>query len=322
MKKRYLYILLFFSYFSISQIVVTNFPPMDTEQYLVNDVLLGGGIVTSNFSSTGLAQGIGYFDGFNSNIGFTEGVLMSTGGLNFVSDVFGGGGGSGVSGDPDLELALNQINLTWPVNNVTILEFDFVAESESVAFDYVFGSAEYTSFTCSNYNDIFGFFLSGPGINGIYSNNAINIALVPDPEGASNYQEWQNINTGQYTSTPVAINTINNGDPNEEAFSDQCSSIDPDWQNYNVFWIDNDYDDLFAPWQGVNEPPEPNFTVEGLTGFTTPLTAEYNGLICGETYHIKLAIADASDGSYNSAVFLEASQFNSEAGFKIAFPSQ
>ena len=76
MKKRYLYILLFFSYFSISQIVVTNFPPMDTEQYLVNDVLLGGGIVTSNFSSTGLAQGIGYFDGFNS-INFNKDSLVN-----------------------------------------------------------------------------------------------------------------------------------------------------------------------------------------------------------------------------------------------------
>ena len=52
-----------------------------------------------------------------------------------------------------------------------------------------------------------------------------------------------------------------------------------------------------------------NLLLKVLTGFTTPLTAEYNGLTCGETYHIKLAIADASDGALNSVVFLEANSF-------------
>ena len=139
---------------SNAQIAVTNFPPYDNEENLVVDILLGNGITASNFSSVGFAEGIGYFDGFNANIGFDEGVILSTGGLDFVTGGFGGG--SGLSGDADLELALNAINLTWPVNNVTILEFDFIAESESMAFNYVFGSSEYTSFTCSQYNDIFG----------------------------------------------------------------------------------------------------------------------------------------------------------------------
>ena len=65
----------------------------------------------------------------------------------------------------------------------------------------------------------------------------------------------------------------------------------------------------------MNEPPDPEFTVEGLTGFTVPLTAEYNGLTCGETYHIKLAIADCADGILNSAVFLEANSFVSPSVF-------
>ena len=161
-------------FISNAQIAVTNNPPFDSEENLVTDVLLGTGIVASNFTSVGFADGIGYFDGFSANIGFEEGVILSTGGLGMVTGA--GGFGSGISGDSDLELALNEINLTWGVNNVTILEFDFVAESESMAFNYVFGSTEYTSYTCSSYNDIFGFFLSGPGIAGPYSNNAINLA--------------------------------------------------------------------------------------------------------------------------------------------------
>jgi len=282
-------------YISNAQIAVTNFPPFDSEENLVIDVLLGNGIDASNFSSIGFANGIGYFDGFSSNIGFGEGVILSTGGLEMVTAGFGIG--SGISGDSDLELALNAINLTWNVNNVTVLEFDFIAESESMAFNYVFGSTEYTSFTCSSYNDIFGFFLSGPGIAGPYSNSAVNLAYVPDPN-----------NPGQYTTTPVAVNTINAGSP---TYTDNpiCDAIDPDFESYNIYWIDNDY--TGAGWDGPNQPPSPEFTVEGITGFTVPLTAEYNNLICGETYHIKLAIADAADGALNSAVFLEANSFSS-----------
>ena len=138
----------------MAQITTTNAAPYDSEEYLVNDVLLGADLQTSNFSSVGFAQGIGYFDGSNSNIGFDEGVILSSGGIGLVTGGFGGG--SGISGEPDLELALTQINLNWGVNNVTILEFDFIAESESVTFNYVFGSVEYTSYTCTQYNDIFG----------------------------------------------------------------------------------------------------------------------------------------------------------------------
>src|SRR5690606_360363 len=44
-------------------------------------------------------------------------------------------------------------------------------------------------------------------------------------------------------------------------------------------------------------------------GRTVPLTA-YSEVIPGETYHIRLLIADAFDSSYDSAVFLEAGSFN------------
>tara|TARA_R110000737_G_scaffold343954_1_gene370536 strand:- start:8918 stop:10825 length:1908 start_codon:yes stop_codon:yes gene_type:complete len=45
-------------------------------------------------------------------------------------------------------------------------------------------------------------------------------------------------------------------------------------------------------------------------GHTTLLQARA-GVVCGETYHIKLAISDAGDGGFNSAVFLEANSFSS-----------
>ena len=288
---------LFFSLFSVSilsfsQIAVTNAPPFNTAENIVNDLLLGDDLTTSNWSWQNGTTNIGYFDGFAANIGFDEAVIMSTGGIDFVTT--GMGAGPGLSGDADLEIALSALGMSgFSVNNVTILEFDFVANSESMAFNYVFGSMEYTSYTCSSFNDVFGFFLSGPGITGPYTNDGVNIALVPDPA-----------NPGSYTDTPVAVNTVNNGEMTNDP---DCNDLDPNFEDYNIFWIDNDYSG--AGWQGVNEPPDPEFTVEGLTGFTVPLTAEYNGLTCGETYHIKLAIADCADGILKSAVFLEANSF-------------
>ena len=100
--------------FMFGQLAVTNNAPNNTEAYLVNDILCDDGLTTSNFSSTGFASGIGYFDGFASNIGFEEGVVLSTGGICLpVPDCNVGAwqGGSGVMGDADLELALNEINL-------------------------------------------------------------------------------------------------------------------------------------------------------------------------------------------------------------------
>lgn len=286
---------------SLAQLSVDNTAPYDTPDNLVSNVLLGGGVTASNISWVS-PDNIGYFDGNLANLGFDEGVYMSTGGGQLVATdggaAFAPCWGSDINGtgnwncpdfidEPDLLLALANIGMNqFNVNNVTIMEFDFVAQSEEMSFQYVFGSNEYTSFTCSSFNDIFGFFLSGPGITGPYSNGAENLALVPG------------------TNTPVGVNTINAGELVDDP---DCNDIDPDFESYNVYWIDNDY--IGAGWQGVNQPSAPENTVEGLTGFTTPLTAYYDGLQCGEIYHIKLAIADCSDGALNSAVFLDAGSF-------------
>ena len=84
------------------------------------------------------------------------------------------------------------VNSTW---DACIITFDFVPLSDTVQFRYVFGSDEYTTWINTSYNDVFGFFLSGPGINGSYSNNAINVATVPNTNPA----------------LPISISTIHPG---------------------------------------------------------------------------------------------------------------
>ena len=305
MKFQQLHIILFsilFSPFnSISQITTTNLAPYNTPDYLVTDVLLGDGMTASNFTWQSAPDNIGYFDGTNANVGFDDGVLLCTGGVDFVTGGFGGGAAN-IAGDADLGQLLSEMGMGgFDINNVTLLEFDFVAQSESMTFNYVFGSAEYTSFTCSSFNDVFGFFVSGPGINGPYGNDAVNIALVPG------------------TNTPVAINTINAGELTDDP---DCNNIDPDFESYNVYWVDNDYGGFGGGAQGPNIPPTPENTVSGFTGFTVPLEAFITGLICDETYHIKLAIGNCLDTALDSGVFLEANSFASPAIEVSSFNSE
>jgi hypothetical protein len=77
-----------------------------------------------------------------------------------------------------------------------------------MTFQFVFGSSEYPEFVGTSFNDIFGFFVHGPGIVGSYTNGAINIALVPG------------------TNTPVSINTIN-ADTNSTLYNDNSSLLIP-----------------------------------------------------------------------------------------------
>lgn len=80
-----------------------------------------------------------------------------------------------LSGDVDLDLIT-----TNSVEHVSIIEFDFVATGTSLNFDFVFASEEYPEYAIDpDFNDVFGFFLSGPGIAGSFSNGAKNIALIP-----------------------------------------------------------------------------------------------------------------------------------------------
>ena len=271
--------LFFTTFLSNAQIQVDCAAPNNTATELVN--ILVNGVPFSNATMSGFDCAAGYFNGANTNLDLNAGVAMCTAGIDLL--VPGGFGAADATGsDIDLVTQLELVNSTATnVNNVIILEFDFEPNSDQIAFQYVFASEEYPGYTCSDFNDIFGFFVSGPGINGPFSNNAINIALIPDPNSP-----------GSYTDTPVMINSINSGVASL-GDSGPCDAMDPNWQDYSIFFTDN------AAEETVNMP-----------GFTVPLTATANVTPC-ETYHIKLALANVSDQALQSAVFLLENSFSS-----------
>jgi gliding motility-associated-like protein len=260
-----------------AQLTVDN---SQTPQDLVENVLLGGGVTVSNVMFNGLPgttanPQIGTFDGTATPIGMDSGILLSSGDINVAIGPNNSGGltlgaGSG-PGDPDLTQLLNSGGGAYTTNDAAVLEFDFVPSGDSLSFNFIFGSEEYLEWVGSSFNDVFGFFISGPGFSGPYSGGAENIALVPG------------------LTIPVTIDNVNN-------------------VNNSTYYVDNG-DGSTAPFN--TDPQYIQFD-----GYTTVLTA--NAIVqCGQTYHIKIAVADAGDWALDSGVFLEAGSFSSPNAIEI-----
>lgn len=249
-----------------SQVVVGN-TELTLADYVQN-YLLGSGITVTNIKFNGttaaantIVDQVGKFSNGITSVGIANGIILSTGNSMIAegpNDLSGASLAPAVPvvGDPDLAMLT-----TNTVRNTAIIEFDFVPIGQNLSFNFVFASEEYLEFVNSSFNDVFGFFISGPGITGPFSGNAKNLAVLPT------------------TSTPISINTINNV------------------LNSN-YYINN----------GTGSTPNVNFGTQ-YDGRTKVLPASTT-VQCGETYHIKLAIANVSDNAFDSAVFIEGNSFN------------
>lgn len=243
-----------------------------TPQQLVQNILVGSGVSVTNvtynapYTSPGATIGSFITGSSPTNLGMTSGIVMASGlvdgsdPVNFANPL---GSASTVfnsyltytGSDPELESLIPG----YTVNDAAVLEFDFYPLSDTIKFRYVFGSEEYPEWVNSSFNDVFGFFVTGPNpAGGSYTNK--NIALIPG------------------TTLPVTIDNVNNVIP-----------------SYPQYYVDNS--------TGVTIVYD---------GFTTVLTAWCLVTPC-VNYHIKLAVGDAGDQAYDSAVFLEANSFSSNA---------
>ena len=150
-------------------------------QGLVQNTLIGPGVTVSNITFNGSPTSIGTFSGIGTNLGITNGIVMTTG--TVIDNGNGPHGpnnqaGAGQSNNSPGSSLLSGIIGGEPTFDAAILEFDFIPYSDTVRFKYVFGSDEYPEFAPPNnsgYNDVFGFFIAGPGITGLQ-----NIARLPN----------------------------------------------------------------------------------------------------------------------------------------------
>lgn len=247
---------------------------------LVETVLVGDGIIVSGVIYTGSSTAIGSFNAASTNLGLNSGILLTTGTVN--NEIVGGEqrgpfgpNDTGSAGKANGEPGYGPLTAIAgeETENAAILEFDFIPQSDTVRFRYVFGSDEYPEFVGEGFNDAFAFFISGPGFGGDY-----NMAQIPGGGGA------------------VAIDNINNG-PTNTGPCQHCS-----FYNANGTGTDSPYDDddYYIQYDGFTDVMEAVAAVQ-----------------CGETYHLKIAIADAGDQAYDSGIFLEANSLASYAPLEM-----
>ncbi|MFM2388258.1 MAG: hypothetical protein RL660_3015 [Bacteroidota bacterium] len=242
--------------------------------------LVGTGVTFSGATLTCNSSGSGTFTSTNVALGLDSGVLLTTGyarntgaftGANNAASDLASENRPSNAMDADL-YALTNVN-TSEFQDLCKLEFDFVPQGDTLKFQYKFASDEYPDYVCTNYNDIFAFFIQGtPQFSA-----ATNLAIVPG------------------TTIPVAINSINSGTPGSQAFSSApCTGMG----------VGSPFTTLF-----YNNSLSTSIVYDGMT---TLLTATAVVTPCS-TYHMKFAIADIIDGSYDSGVFLKAGSFSSNS---------
>jgi gliding motility-associated-like protein len=230
-----------------------------------------------NWSSSAInGSQVGTFANTNPQFPFSSGVILTTGNISVAQGPNSSGSESSTTGvnqaavDPDLQPLVAS---GQPLDNASVLEFNFYSGrneySNIVSFNYIFGSEEYPEYVCSSFNDVFGFFLYGP-----------------DPFGAPGVNVTKNMAIIPGSGgLPVSINALNNGTVGANGSASNCVSLD-----YSQFYRSNS--------GGAIE----------YDGFTTTLIADASLCACSE-YRMKISIANVSDGSYDSGVFLEKGSF-------------
>lgn len=162
---------------------------------------------------------------------------------------------------------LTSIGLNGSINDLIIFEFDAVLDplATVLTIDYQFMSDEYNEYVGSNFNDVFGYFITA--------------------DTSAPYTGYQNFALVPGTTNPVSINFINNGTPGG---------------NGNGATVD-----LSQSAQFIDNPANSgNVTIE-FDGMTKKLRASAKNLTPGTTYHVKLVLADISDSSFDSAILID-----------------
>lgn len=237
---------------------------------LVREIFLSDSVKIFNVKYRGSKSSIAYFRNDSSNLQIKTGIILSTGRAQMVNGP-NNQKNSGASvftwGDEDLERLIY-----GPTYDAASLEFDFIPEQDSISFNFIFGSEEYPEYVGSRFNDVFAFFLNGPGIK-----IKRNIAMIPG------------------TFLPVAINNLN-FKKNENFYVD------------NNFFLDKT-GALKKKYLKGKYAEQYRHSLQ-YDGYTTLLPAQAN-VIPFRTYHIKIVIADVGDRVYDSGVFLQGGSFKS-----------
>ncbi|MBX7204356.1 MAG: choice-of-anchor L domain-containing protein [Bacteroidia bacterium] len=146
-------------------------------EQMVRQVFQSDGVEIKNIRFTGYDKAIRVFHNSKNNMPMQAGIFLATGHYNTAKG-------------PNLSASSSYSTDAWGDRQLTdlagystydaaILEFDFIPSGSTVSFQYLFASEEYPEYVGSKFNDVFAFFISGPGIKGFK-----NMALLPGTRDA------------------------------------------------------------------------------------------------------------------------------------------
>lgn len=139
-----------------------------------------------------------------SAIGFEKGILLTTGSAALAkgpNNNLRASWNNGTPGDIQLDTLYG-----FETYDGCALEFDFIPTCDKIKIRYVFGSEEYPDYLNSNFTDIIGFYISGPGIK-----SSKNIALNWKDGGNDYFIDNKNgtaIQYNGYTKPMTALQTV------------------------------------------------------------------------------------------------------------------
>lgn len=171
---------------------------------LVDNVLVGEGVETRNIKFTGHPRAIGLFEnGTSADLGLDKGIILSTGVAAEAK-----GPNSSISHTHEFSFPGNKTLdkiAGAATEDAAVLEFEFKPQTEEIEFTYIFASDEYPEWVDRGYNDVFGFFISGPGITGEQnvaklpgSNIEVTIDNVNHKRNTQFYQSNETKNTSKH----------------------------------------------------------------------------------------------------------------------------
>jgi gliding motility-associated-like protein len=235
--------------------------------------IVGTGVNISNAQFRGPAGSAGLFTTTQPNFGIQSGIVLTTGRAQTNGGNFGVNAAANNSADNRFNAAGDPTLSNYSGRNT----FDACV----LEFDFIpIGDTLSVNF-------IFGS-EEYPDFNCSRFNDVFAF-MISGP----NFPTETNIALVPGTTLPVAVNTINNGTVGQFGIPTGCTDLGQG-APHTRFFVDN-----------------ANGNTLVYNGHTTILTAKTVVVPC-QSYHIKLAIADANDDWKDSGVFIEANSFKSD----------
>lgn len=275
-------ILLVISVFGFSQTPVTYTANPTNEQ--INTALIGNNINitggTLNFGNRA-TQIATFTNGTGAALQMNNGVFFGTGTVAKLLTT-------------NNAIQSSDILTTAPFTDADLTAIDATATRDVVSYSfsvtigpkagtlyitYQFGSEEYPDYVGTNFDDAFGFFVTGPGISG-----TANLARLPN-------------------NNDTTINKVNFGTPGVNTpVGGPVATYDG---SQSALYINNGHNTTVSGGKLVqNTNPGPFPVAVQFNGITRLITYSLSGLTPGGTYTFKIIIADAGDARLDSGVFI------------------